>query len=256
MPRMKIFNALEEEAFASPPLFNSLERSKHFAIPAGLTELIADFRTPTNQACFLLQWGYFKARRRFSGKQFRPPDLEFAAARLGIPFNAIQPSTYDKQTAARHQQLILDFFGYRRFDADAKAELSGEIAALVSAHLRPKLILLEIIPLLARRKIALPSYNQLAHLIVAALKRRQQVLSKIIDTSLSAAQRLLLDALLEKEAAATEVPEPAQLQRYRLTLLKKSSQSTRPAKSKRIALISGNCKHSMATWSPSLRRSS
>src|SRR5215218_1543027 len=98
MPRMKIFNALEEETFESPPLFSSLERNKHFAIPAGLTELIADFRTPTNQACFLLQFGYFKARRRFFGKQFRPSDLEFVALRIGFSLNAIQPSTYDKQT--------------------------------------------------------------------------------------------------------------------------------------------------------------
>ncbi len=198
MPRMKIFNVLEEEAFESPPLFNNLERSKYFAIPAGLTELIADFRTPTNQACFLLQFGYFKAQRRFFGKQFRPPDLEFVGARLGVPLNAIEPSAYDKQTAARHQQLILDFFGYRRFAA-AKAELTGELTALVRAHLRPKLILLEIIPLLARRKIALPSYNQLANLIVVALKRRQQALSRIIDTRLSAEHRLLLSMPCSKK---------------------------------------------------------
>src|ERR1019366_8648730 len=74
----------------------------------------------------------------------------------------------------------------------------------------------------------IPTYNLLANLIVAAMDRRQQALSDIIDSSLTASQREKLDALLAK--APVEGEEDGW--RYRLTLLKKPFQSTKPAKIK------------------------
>ena len=65
MPKMKIFNSLEKEAFDSPPVFNSAERRQFFPLLLLLKDLIADLRTPTNKVCFLVAAGYFKARRRF-----------------------------------------------------------------------------------------------------------------------------------------------------------------------------------------------
>jgi hypothetical protein len=53
MPKMKIFNSLEKEAFDSPPVFNSAERKKFFSLSVLLNESMADLRTPTNKVCFL-----------------------------------------------------------------------------------------------------------------------------------------------------------------------------------------------------------
>ena len=36
MARMKIFNTLEEEAFESPPVFNSADRKQFFSLPVVL----------------------------------------------------------------------------------------------------------------------------------------------------------------------------------------------------------------------------
>ena len=63
MARMKIFNTLEEEAFESPPVFNSAERKRFFALPLMLKDSIENLRTPTNKVCFLVTVGYFKALR-------------------------------------------------------------------------------------------------------------------------------------------------------------------------------------------------
>lgn len=65
MPKMKIFNSLEKEAFDSPPEFNSVERKQFFSLSLLLKNSVADLRTPTNQVCFLAVAGYFKARRKF-----------------------------------------------------------------------------------------------------------------------------------------------------------------------------------------------
>ena len=39
MPRMKILNSIEQEAFELPPLFNSAERKRHFDFPVAILQI-------------------------------------------------------------------------------------------------------------------------------------------------------------------------------------------------------------------------
>ena len=228
MARMKIFNTLEEEAFESPPVFNSAERKRFFSLPLLLEESMVNLRTPINKVCFLVVAGYFKARRKFFARQFHQTDIEYVARQIGINPSEVFIESYSKETYARHQRVILSYFGYSPFDEVAKTIITHEIAALIRVQFRPKLVLLEIIQVLIVKKIAIPSYNVLADLIVSALNSHQRTLSEIIDDCLTENQRTHLDTLLEKEPSnSTE-----EGWRYRLTLLKKPNQSTRPTKIK------------------------
>ena len=224
MARMKIFNTLEEDAFDSPPVFNSAERKRFFSFPLMLEGSMASLRTPVNKVCFLVSAGYFKARRKFFARQFRQTDIEYVARQIGVNPAEVTIETYSKETYARHQRAILGYFGCSPFDEPAKISTASEIAALVRVQFRPKLVLLEIIQVLTRKKIAIPSYNVLADLIVSALNRQQASLNEIINDCLNKDQRTRLDDLLEKE------PGTGEGKRYRLTLLKKPYQSTQPAK--------------------------
>jgi hypothetical protein len=228
MARMKIFSASEEEAFESPPVFNSAERKRFFSPPAALNDAAATLRTPTNRVRFLLAAGYFKARHKFFNRQYHAADIGFVAARLGVSAEDVNLAAHHKETYARHQRLILDYFGYGPFDEVAKTRIAEEIAHLVAVQVRPRTVLLEAIDVLTRQKIEIPTYNLLANLIVAAMDQRQQALSNIIDSSLTDSQREKLDGLLEK--APVDGEEDGW--RYRLTLLKKPFQSTKPAKIK------------------------
>lgn len=223
---MKIFNTLEEEAFESPPVFNSAERKRFFFLPLMLKDSIVGLRAPTNKVCFLVSAGYFKARHKFFARQFCQADIEYVAHQVGVNPVEVRVDAYDRATYFRHQRVILSYFGYSPFDETAKTVITDEIAALVRVQLRPKLVLLEIIQVLTVKKIAIPSYNVLADLIIAVLNRHQHTLSEIIDDCLTENQRANLDNLLEKEPGnGTD-----EGWRYRLTLLKKPYQSTRPAK--------------------------
>jgi TnpA family transposase len=226
MARMKIFSTLEEEAFETPPEFNSEERKRFFSLPLLLKGSLANLRTPTNQVCFLVAAGYFKARRRFFARQFLPRDIEYVARQIGVNPAEVRVKAYSKETYARHQRMILSYFGCRPFDKAARTFTASEIVPLMRVQLRPKLVLVAIIQILTRKKIEIPSYNVLADMIVAALNQHQRKLSEIIDDCLSKTQRAKLDELLEKEPA-TGTDEAW---RYRLTLLKKPFQSTRPSK--------------------------
>lgn len=236
MPRIKIFNAQEIEAFESPPLFNSVERKKFFTLPAPLQKLSQSFYTPTNQVCFIVMAGYFRARHQFFGKQFRPADVDFVATRLGL--DGIDLKSYHKQTVARHQQMLLEFFGYRRFDQEARRLLRQKIAGLVSAQTKPKVMLLTALEFLQQHRVALPGYTTLADFIGAEINRHQRRLRNIVSTHLTDTQRQRLDALLEKDATTQADGTLSPGQRYRLTLLKKFHQSTKP----------GRIKANLADW--------
>lgn len=225
---MKIFSTLEEEAFESPPVFNSAERKRFFSLPLILKDSVVTLRTPTNKVCFLVAAGYFKARHKFFARQFRQADIEYVARQVGVNPVDVHMDAYDRITYFRHQRIILNYFGYSPFDEAAKIITADEITTLIKVQFRPKLVLLEIIQVLTVKKIAIPSYNVLADLIIAALNRHQSALNEIIDSCLTENQRTHLDTLLEKEpSSGTE-----EGWRYRLTLLKKPNQSTRPAKIK------------------------
>ncbi len=226
MPTMKIFNSLEKEAFESPPVFNSAERKQFFSFSLMLTNSMADLRTPTNKVCFLAAAGYFKARRKFFARQFHPADIEYIARQIGVNPAEVHVGVYSKGTYARHQSMILRCFGYGPFDAAAIAYIANEITTLVRVQYRPKLVLLEVIQILTRQKIAIPSYNVLAQLIVTATNHHRRALSAIVKAGLSEEQRAALDSFLEKE------PDNGTSDgwRYRLTLLKRPFQSTRPIK--------------------------
>ena len=46
MPRMNILNAVEREAFDSPPVFNSFQRKQYFDFPSKLRRFVAGLRSP------------------------------------------------------------------------------------------------------------------------------------------------------------------------------------------------------------------
>jgi len=157
MPRIKILNTTEKNAFESPPVFNSVERRRFFTLPQMLNESMENLKSPMNKVCFVVTAGYFKARHRFFARQFNPTDIVYVARQLGVQVDDVDTSVYDKATYLRHQCLILNYFGFTHFDAAARSFAKHEILIMLRVQFRPKLILLDIIQALTRKEISLPS---------------------------------------------------------------------------------------------------
>ena len=183
MARMKILTRYEVAEFESPPKFNSTERKQFFSVSQAINELLAILRTPTNQVCFLILVGYFKAKRKFFGQQFSQLDVEFVAHQVGVNSSDVNIESYSRETYIRHQRLILQHFGYQAFDEMARAFTCTEVQALVRVQHRPKLIFLEVVQVLTRKKITLPTYNLLADLIVESINQHLQTLGDIVEKS-------------------------------------------------------------------------
>ncbi len=241
MPRMKIFNSIEREAFELPPIFNSAERKRYFDLPVALEKEAFSLRTTTNQVCFILSCGYFRATHRFYPVQtFHPRDISYVAERVTLKLEAVRLGDYDKRTKARHQALILDFYGFRPFKPYGRTLLMEELSHLVRSQFKPKLLFARCLEILVREKVEVGSYFSLAALILRATNSHNRALIAIVERTLSAQTRVLLDALLVQEGTE-ETGTPGRTSAYKLTLLKKLSQSTKPSKVKQrvadLALI-------------------
>ena len=114
---------------------------------------------------------------------------------------------------ARHQALILDFYGFRPFKPHGQAMLVEEIARLVRSQLKPRLIFSRSVETLVREKVEVPRYFRLAVLILKDHQTYNRRLVAIVERTLSAETRALLDALLIQESTDKDIvpPKPARL---------------------------------------------
>ena len=147
----------------------------------------------------------------------------FVASRLGLSSLDFDVERYSRPTRSRHQRAILNFYGFGSFDRRAEALLVDEIAKMARTHLKPKLIFERCLDYLVQSRVQVPSSHRLTDLIRDGLNKRKRHLIGQIDGSLDRATQQTLDDLFDQEDDEN---------RYRLTLLKRQSQSTRPAKVK------------------------
>ena len=228
MPRMKILNTVEQEAFDMPPVFNSVQRKRFFDFPLKIRRLAANLRTPINRLCFLLSCGYFKTSRRFfSAQTFHSRDIRYIAQNEAIPVDDVDIDSYSRQSQHRHQHRILNFYGFRAFDQKARAFIVQEVEMMARAQLKPRLIFWRCVDLLIREKVQTPSCFRLSELILTAINKHKNQLNTVIKKMLPSDMRASLDGLFVQSTTLEGEPIPSKTAAYKLTLLKKMSQSTR-----------------------------
>lgn len=241
MPRMRILSATEQKEFDTPPVFDAQQRKQFFEFPKALLEMAQTFRKPAHQIGFLVSCGYFKAAKRFfSSKDYHQRDIDYVARRMNVQSDSLSVTSYANRTRQRHEHIILEFYGFQRFDGEAEQSVILEIASMVQSQLKPKLIFFRCIDRVVSQHIQVPNCHRLTGMILSALNQRKRDLSAIIEQTLQPHTRKFLEKLFVKEidSDVTEDTEttddaastPPKTVRYRLTLLKKLSQSTRPTK--------------------------
>ena len=227
MPRMQILNAQERQAFDSPPVLNSVERKQFFELTPRVEKMVAKMRTPINAIGFVVRLGYFKATKRFFGLSMLDQDVQYVAAKLGYLPEVIDKEDYDKTTASRHRSMILDYQGYKEFDESSREELAREIRSMARSQLKPRFMFVQSLDILRRQKVELPNSWTLNELIADEIKLHKTSLSDVVDKWMEQDTRDFLDALL---AVSDDSEGP--LGKSKLALLKRISQSMKPAKIK------------------------
>lgn len=227
---LKILSRKEIKTFDSPPEFSGDERKRFFYLSQWAEDIVAELRTPTNKVGFVLQLGYFAAVNKFFvSRGFLQRDIESVLRRLQIAPQSIDLSKYVKGTGTRHQDLIREKKGVRPFSDAVKREVFSQAKAICAKQVKPKLIFWSLVDYLREKKIEIPTYHALSEMISEAHRHFERDLVVRIDKQISPAQRQILNQLLAIDSTYESVEKQSlKLKRYKLTLLKKISQSTRP----------------------------
>jgi hypothetical protein len=225
VPRMKILNGTEQMLFDRPPQMSGAERRRVFELPVAIWSAAHDIQSVPGRIGFLVSAGYFRsARRFFLAADFHERDIAYAAARLGVDAVGFDHAAYPARTRQRHRLQILELSGFRPFDGETAQLLETELATLAKSHSTPALIFWRAVDWLVSRRIEIPTSFRLTEAVSQAVQQRGRAIVKLIAQAMTDEVRLLLDSMFQRdETAASQSP-------YRLTLLKRLSQSTRPTK--------------------------
>lgn len=229
---LKILSQRDMKVFSFPPEFTGDERKRFFNLSKLTNELLESFRTPTNEVGFVLQLGYFKAVNKFfAAQRFHQRDIEFVARRLEFSLEEIDFEKYINTTFERHQDIILENLGFQKFNEQSKRLLTEEALSLCSNQMKPRFMFMSLVDFLRGERIEVPGYNTLCEVITNALRQFEKELLSSIEKHISSQEKYFLNELLEvNEEYLTEEKRDLKIKRYRITLLKKSSQSTKPAR--------------------------
>ncbi|WP_454061734.1 DUF4158 domain-containing protein [Candidatus Nitrospira salsa] len=223
MPRMDIITAIERKEFDSPPVFSLPQQHHYFDPPLDVIRTLKSLRTPTNQVYFLVSYGYFRATARFyPPAQFRTTDLAYVSQSLGWSFKQLNLASYASETPSRHRHLIRTLRHFRWYDRMARKMMVAEIRTLAKVHWDPRQIFFRVVDRLTATRIEIPGSDYLSRLIATAVTQRQGVFAQRLGHHLTPLTRQELHALLMPSQ------NPSGHDRYRLSQLKRLSQSTKP----------------------------
>ncbi len=225
MPRMKILSDTEQMLFDHPPQLSGIERRRVFELPAAVWSAANDIQSVSAKIGFLVGAGYFRsARRFFLAPDFHDRDIAYVAVRLGIDASGFDHAAYSARTRQRHRLQILELAGFRPFDEGAAQLLETELETMARSHSGSARIFWRAVDWLVSRRTEIPTSFRLTEAVSRAVQQRARAIAKLIAGAMTGEVRLLLDNLFQRDDdAATQSP-------FRLTLLKRLSQSTRPTK--------------------------
>lgn len=204
----RILSDDEIEALYGQPRFTPEERSEYFALSPEEKATQGQLHSVKSQTFFILQLGYFKARRLFFawGMDEVAEDIHFIR---GCYFPDTPPvtSAIAKATRIKHQQLILALFNYRYCHTEERQALSIKAGQAAKVSSRPIYICRELIHYLQQQRIVLPSYRFLQELVSQVLIDEQNRLAGIVRGHLGEADILALKQLLADAPGLYEITQ-------------------------------------------------
>jgi hypothetical protein len=224
VPRMKILNGSEQILFDHPPRLSAAERRRIFELPAAVWSAADEIEPVSGRVGFLVSAGYFRLTRRFFRTlDFHDRDISYVAAQLRID-GTFDHTTYPARTGQRHRPQILELAGFRPFDDDTARLLATELEIMSRSHPSPVQLFWRAVDWLVASRIEVPTSFRLTDAISRAMQQHGRAIAKLTAGAMTDEVRSLLDNMfLRDEADPIQSP-------FRLTLLRKLSQSTRPTK--------------------------
>jgi TnpA family transposase len=200
--RLRILEPGEIDALYARPTFTPDERSLSFTLTAPERAALSNFRSLPSQLAFILQLGYFKAKRLFFPIVFTDVADDVAAVLTRhFPQSLLGDwPPLSKPTILKHRAAILDLFQYRLCLADERRLLTLRARQAAQLSSKPIYIFRELLQLLTEQRIVAPGYTVLQEIVGQAVTFEQQRLTAIVQATLTPIETAALDRLLTDDA--------------------------------------------------------
>lgn len=196
--RLKILEDREIEELYGRPQFNHEERVYFFSLTPEERAVADSHYNLASRVLFILQAGYFKAKTLFFAFEFddvqedvrhilRQYYPQFHDAELAVPSL--------KQTRHTQQRKILELYGYRACDGEARAALMEKAGQLVRISEKPIFLLRNLLQHLESHRIVVPGYSFLQDAVSQTLADERARLTAILEERLDPVTLKALDAL-------------------------------------------------------------
>lgn len=204
--RLIILGNAEIDAVYGRPRFTQEERDEYFTLSAQEKEALGQLHSLKSRAFFILQLGYFKARRMFFLFGFGDvgEDAAYIRERYFPDFDDAHPEIA-KGTRLKHQRLILALYQYRNANAAMQRQLEARARQVATVCGKPAYVFRELMHFLAEERIVAPRYSAMQDMVGGALAYEQRRLAGIVDEQVDPSTQEALKQLLEDAQGLHEI---------------------------------------------------
>ncbi len=213
MARLTILTPKELQTVYALPQFTDEERNTYFSLDPREKQALDAFRTFAAKTYFILQLGYFKAKKQFFvfGIKTVADDATYILHRYFPTAAELSDPKISKPTRLAQQAEILRLLDYQMCSQEWKGKLQEKASQLVTIYIKPVYIFKELVNFLEYHRVVLPGYSFLQEKVIGrAITDERNRLEKTVLTGIPEEQRMQLDSLLLAEESL-----------YQLTLIKR-----------------------------------
>jgi len=189
--RLSILTQREIDDLYGLPRFTEEERQLYFDLSAAEQARLRAMHTASAKAHFILQLGYFKAKRQFFAYPYDAVQEDLRHI-LGRHFLGRAPSTINqlsKPTRLEQQQVILNLFNYTRCGKAAKQDLEHKARSIAMRSTQPIYVLREVLQYLANRRIVAPGYTVLQDLVSRTVGHERRRITHLLGQAVTRGSR-------------------------------------------------------------------
>ena len=214
--RLKILTNNEIQELYGLPHFFQDEREKYFYLNPLEMEELSNLRSKSSKVYFILQLGYFKAKKMFFifSQQEVKEDIEYILQQYFPDTDESQKIEVSHTTRLTQQSRIMNLYNYKYCAEETKKNLQKKANYLATVCPKPIYILRELVTYLDNNRIIILGYSVMQIIVGKAVINERKRLVTLIKEHISKEIQLYLEKFFTAEQG-----------RYEVTIIKKEPKS-------------------------------